>query len=125
MALSEDQRRSFDARAAVVNRTHRIVRARASAIQERKRTVRNLVLPFVICSALLVLIANAIWSIGDDALAAEIEGSTVWHRIMEFGADAGNNISILLVWFLPISVLTAAIILYRRNRNHRDREERR
>jgi hypothetical protein len=125
MALSEDQRGSLNARAAVVNRTHRIVRERASAMRERKRTVRTLVIPFLICSTLLVLIANAIWTMGDETLAAEIEGSSVWHRVMELGSDAGSTISILLVWFLPISILTAAIVLYRKNRTNTSGEERR
>jgi hypothetical protein len=124
MALSEDQRGgrpTFDARAAVVNRTHRIIRERATAMQARKRTVRDLVVPFLVCSALLLLIANAVWSIGDDNLV-EFEGS-LWKRIMAFGGDAGGSISILLVWFLPISVITAAIVMLRRNRNsNRDDE---
>ena len=128
MALSEDQHgngAALNARAAVVNRTHRIVRERATAIQARKRSVRDLILPFLICSTLLMLIANAVWTMGDDTLVEEIEGS-IWHRVMELGGDAGSNISILLVWFLPISVLTAAIVLFRRHRlNSSDREGRR
>lgn len=124
MALSEDQRpgrATFDARAAVVNRTHRIVRARAQAIQQRKRTVRDLIVPVAICSALLLFIATAVWSLGDEYLL-EIEGG-LWHRILELGADTGNTISIVLVWFLPISVISAAFVLLRRSRNsNRDDE---
>jgi hypothetical protein len=118
MALSEDQRPtrpSFDARSAVVNRTRRVVRERAAAVQARKRTVRDLIVPFLICSALLVMIANAAWSIAEDGLSEWESG--VWKRILELGGDTGNSISILLVWFLPLSVLTAAIILLRRSRS--------
>jgi hypothetical protein len=118
MALSEDQhpaRPTFNARAAVVNRTRRVVRERAAAMQARKRTVRDLILPFAICSLVSLLIASAVWSLGEENLAGWESG--VWKRLMDFGADAGNSISILLVWFLPLSVITAAIVLLRRNRN--------
>jgi hypothetical protein len=117
MALSEDHqvgRRSFDARSAVVKRTHRVVRERAAAMQARKRTVRDLVVPFAICSALLLLIATAVWTVADEGLAGWEGG--IWKRILQLGGDAGNSISLLLIWFLPISVITAAVVLIRRSR---------
>ena len=125
MALSDNQhgaRQAFNARASVVNRTHRIVRARAAAMQARKRRVRDLIVPFAICSTILLLIAVALWSLGDESLAG-LEGG-LGKRILEFGGDAGSSISILLVWFLPLSVITAAIIMLRRSRNQdRNNEE--
>jgi hypothetical protein len=128
MALSHDQRPSrptFDARASVVNRTRRVVRERAAAVQARKRTVRDLIVPFLICSALLLLIANAVWSVAEDGLAEWESG--IWKRVLELGSDTGNSVSILLVWFLPLSVITAAIILLRRTRGtgHDDEARRR
>lgn len=120
MALSEDQRRpSFDARAAVVNRTHRIIRERANAMQERKRTTRDLIVPFVVCSALLLFIAAAVLHIADES-ATDLSGG-LWKRILELGADAGNSVSILLLWFLPLSVIVAAVVLLRRTRRANDR----
>ncbi|AFL90176.1 hypothetical protein Terro_3968 [Terriglobus roseus DSM 18391] len=124
MALSDDQhvaRKGFDARASVVNRTHRIVRARAVAMQARKRTVRDLIVPFAICSTILLLIATAVWSLGDEGLAEFQDG--VGKRILELGGDAGNSISIVLVWFLPLSVITAAIVMLRRSRNQDRNDE--
>jgi hypothetical protein len=106
---------SANARAAIVNRTHRVVRERATAMQARKRTVRDLMVPVAICSALLLGIASAVWAVADEGLAGWEGG--MWKRVMELGSDAGNSISILLVWFLPVSVITAAIVLLRRNRN--------
>jgi hypothetical protein len=123
MALSDDQhanRPVFDARASVVNRTRRVVRARADAMQERKRTVRDLVVPFSICSTILLLIASAVWSLGDEGLA-EFQGG-VGKRILELGGDAGSSISIVLVWFLPLSVITAAVVLLRRRSHDRNDE---
>lgn len=104
-----------NARAAIVNRTHRVIRERATAMQARKRTVRDLMVPVGICSALLLVIATAVWAVADEGLAGWEDG--LWKRVMDLGGDAGNSVSILLVWFLPLSVVTAAIVLWRRSRN--------
>ncbi len=104
-----------NARAAVVNRTHRVIRERATAMQARKRTVRDLMVPVAICSALLLVIAAAVWAVADEGLAGWEGG--IWKRVMQFGEDAGSSVSILLIWFLPLTVITAAIVLLRRNRN--------
>lgn len=103
------------ARAALVNRTHRVVRERATAMQARKRRVRDLLLPFCICSAVLWMIAHAVWSTADQSLAG-IEGG-VEHLLAELGSDAGSSLTLLLVWFLPLSVLVAAVVLLRRSRS--------
>lgn len=104
----------LNARAAVVNRTHRIVRARALAIQSRKRTVRDLAVPFLICSTVLLFIGTAVWTLTDEGASGWEEG--LWRRVTEFGGDAGSTLSILLVWFLPLSVITAAAVMLRRTR---------
>ncbi len=106
---------SGDARSAIVNRTHRVVRERAVAMQARKRRVRDLLLPFCICSAVLWMIAHAVWSTADQRLAG-IEGG-VQRILSEVGSDAGGSLTMLVVWFLPISVITAASILLRRSRS--------
>lgn len=109
-----------NARAAVVNRTHRVIRERATAMQARKRTVRDLMVPVAMCSALLLVIASAVWAVADESLAGWEDG--LWKRVMLLGGDAGSSISILLVWFLPLSVITAAIVLLRRNRTANTRD---
>lgn len=121
MALSEDQgssRPAFDARAAIVNRTHRVVRERAAAMQAQKQKTRNLLVPVLICSALLLFIASAVWSVVDDF--GGWEGGLL-RRVHDITTDAGGTVSILLVWFLPLSVITAAIVLLRRNRTSSSR----
>jgi hypothetical protein len=122
MALSEDRpSTSFQARAAIVNRTHRVVRERAAAMQARKRTSRDLIVPFAICSVVLILLVGALWSLVDEGGLTGWEN--LWKHVMEFGSDAGSSMSLILVWFLPLSVITAAIVLLRRNRSsHRDDE---
>ena len=116
-SISEQSRSNIvaaNARAAVVNRTHRVIRERATAMQARKRTVRDLMVPVAICSALLLAIASAVWTVADDGLTGWEDG--LWKRVMQLGGDAGSSVSILLVWFLPLSVITAAIVLWRRTR---------
>ncbi len=118
MALSEEQgsyRSASNARAAIVNRTHRVVRERATAMQAQKQKTRNLLVPVLICSALLLFLASAVWSEVDEVSGWE-GGLLRWMH--DITTDAGGTVSILLVWFLPISVITAAIVLLRRNRNH-------
>src|SRR4051812_21180414 len=52
----------FGVRGGVVNRTHRVVRQRAKVIKARRSHVRSLMLPLVVCSALLILSTVAVWS---------------------------------------------------------------
>lgn len=113
-ALQEDLYPAANARAAIVNRTHRVVRERALAMQQRKRTSQDLLVPCLICSAVLLLIATAVWTLAEENVSGWEE--SLWHRIAGLGADAGSSISILLVWFLPLSVVTAAIVMLRRTR---------
>lgn len=121
MAISEDPRTpGLDARAAVVNRTHRVIRQRATAMRERKRTTRDLIVPFVVCSALLLFIAAAVLHVADES-ASDL--ASIWKRVVDLGADAGSEVSLLLLWFLPLSVITAAVVLLRRNRRPSDRND--
>jgi len=121
MALSEDSRNSgFNAHAGVVNRTHRVIRERAMAMQQRKRSTRELVVPFIVCSALLLLIAFAVLTLADETFTG-LEGN-LWRHVLALGEDAGNSVSLLLMWFLPLSVITAAVVLLRRNRRNNDRQ---
>ncbi len=115
-SLSEDPRFSppvFDARAAIVNRTHRIVRERAVQMQQRKRRFRDLAIPFVICSVVMWMIAHAVLTVADDHLDGILDGLV--KLLQGDGADAGSAFR-LVVWFLPLSALTAAIVLLRRAR---------
>ena len=113
-ATGNDSVSGNNARAAVVNRTRRVIRERALAMQVRKRTVKDLVVPCLICSAILLLIGRAVLTVADEGLAGWEGG--LWKRVTEFGSDAGSSISILLIWFVPLSVVTAATVLLRRNR---------
>lgn len=105
---------SYNARAAVVNRTHRVVRARAAAMQASRRRGRDLILPLLICSALLLTVCYAVWAVVGQDLEQEAD------RLMTLGSDIGGQFYVLLLWFLPVSAITVAVAVLRRSQ-HSDR----
>lgn len=62
LAYSGQDGATMGARASVVNRTHRVVRERATVMQERRSHARSLMVPLAICSALLILLVVVVWS---------------------------------------------------------------
>jgi hypothetical protein len=105
---------STAARAGVVNRTHRVVRQRAQALQARRSRARGLLAPMIICSALLLLIAFAMWSglYQNPAIAEALETDVAALAAM----DASNHYMVALLWFVPACLAVLATALYRRTR---------
>ena len=99
------------ARASVVNRTHRVVRERAQSIEARRNRVRSLWVPLAVCSALLIILSTAVWSILDQYEATPTGVP-----------DASNQFLVLLLWFLPVSMALLALVLFRGARKRADRE---
>jgi heme/copper-type cytochrome/quinol oxidase subunit 2 len=106
------------ARAGVVNRTHRVVRQRAKAMRERRDHVRSLMVPLILCSAMLILVIVAVWS-GlyqyEAAEAAEAMQADV--AVL----DASNHFLVVLLWFVPVSMALLAAVWLRRARGSADR----
>jgi hypothetical protein len=102
---------SAPARASVVNRTHRVVRERAQSLAMRRSRVRSLWIPLAVCSALLIILSSAVWSILDQ-----------YEAIPTGVPDASNQFLVLLLWFLPVSMALLALVLFRRARKGTDRE---
>jgi hypothetical protein len=100
------------ARAAMVNRTHRVVRERAKTIQARKSKVRSLWVPTAICSALVVILSTGVWAILDEY---ELEPTGI--------PDASQQILVLLLWFLPLSAALLAMVWFHRSRAHAEEEQ--
>jgi hypothetical protein len=93
------------ARASVVNRTHRVVRERATTMAARRSRVRSLWIPLAVCSSLLLIICTAVWS----ALEA--------YDVTPGGVpDASNQFLVLCLWFLPVSIALLAVVLLQRAR---------
>ncbi len=101
---------SAAARATLVNRTHRVVRARALTIQDNRARMRGLLLPLLLCSALMVLLFVALWMLldGYDLVASDLPPSA-HHYLM-------------LLWFVPVSGVLVALAWVRRSRAQADGE---
>jgi hypothetical protein len=108
------------ARAAVVNRTHRVVRERARVLQEKRSRDRSLMIPLIICSSLLILSALAVWTGLYQYQAAE----TVEAVQSDVAAltDINNHYLVILLWFVPVSVALLVTFWVRRSRNNFDDE---
>ena len=99
------------ARSSMVNRTHRVVRERARALQENRKTMRGLLLPMLLCFLLMVTLVIALWMVLDqyDLVSAELPPSI-------------HHFFLLLLWFLPVSAGLVAMVWFRRSRNHPNAE---
>jgi hypothetical protein len=93
------------ARAVVVNRTHRVVRDQALAMRERRQRSRDLFAPLAICSVLLLVICYAIWGVLDG------------YDLTPNGVpDASDQLSLLLLWSLPVTALVLGLVWFKRGR---------
>ena len=103
------------ARSSRVNRTHRVVRERARAMQANRSRMRGLLLPLLLCSSLMILLFSACWMVLEqyELLSVESTPSTA----------SSHHLTLLLLWFLPVSVALGASVWFRRSRNQSDAEE--
>ena len=101
------------ARAVVVNRTHRIVREQANTMREQRKRSRSLLAPLIISSALLLLICYAVWAMmaGYDLTPTGVP-------------DASDQVLLLLLWSLPLTVLVLGLIWLGRSRGKQNGGER-
>jgi beta-lactamase regulating signal transducer with metallopeptidase domain len=98
-----------------------VVRQRAKAMQARRSHVRGLMAPMIICSALLLLIAFAVWSglyqnPANTANAADLVQTDVAGPAAAATPDANNRSVVALLWFVPACLAVPAMVLYRRRR---------
>ena len=91
------------ARAAVVNRTRRVVRERATGLRSNRSRMRTLSVPLCICGSLVVILCTGIWS-----LLSQYEASTTDMP------DASNQLVVMLLWFLPALLAILALVFFRR-----------
>lgn len=103
---------STAANSCMVNRTHRIIRARASVIKARRRRARSLWVPLVVSSAMLMLLLYAVWSLFDEY---EIHPTGI--------PDASNQLFLFVLWFLPITVGVLGAIWYKRGHQQQNPED--
>jgi len=118
LALSAQDVAAMGARACVVNRTHRVVRERATVMQERRSKARSLMIPLAICSALLILMVVIVWG-GLYLEAAEAVQADVSALAT---TDINNHMVVVLLWFVPLSIALLATVFIRRSRRNSNDE---
>ena len=119
LACSAQDGVTLGARACVVNRTHRVVRERATVMQARRSHARSLMVPLAICSVLLILIGLAIWTGMYQYQAAEAAQADVTALAT---TDSTNHFVVVLLWFVPVSLLLLGAVLFRRPRHNSNDE---
>jgi hypothetical protein len=94
---------STGASARLVNRVHRVVRDEALKMHTDREQKRSLLAPVAICSALLLVALYAAWTM------------LSWYRATPSGIpDAGDQLMLVLLWCLPMTVAALVFVLYRR-----------
>jgi hypothetical protein len=102
---------NISARSSRVNRTHRVVRERAQAIAARRDRERSLWVPMAVCSALVLIICTAVWSVLDQ------------YEVSPTGVpDSSDQFLVLLLWFFPVSMALLTMVWFRRTRKRTGRE---
>ncbi|HZL27244.1 MAG TPA: hypothetical protein VFC39_12020 [Acidobacteriaceae bacterium] len=94
-----------NARAAVVNRTHRVIREQALDMRARQERKRSLWVPLAIFSVLLPVICYAFW--------AMLDGYDLTPNGIP---DASDQLVVMMMWFIPVTALVLGTVWLRRSR---------
>ena len=108
------------AHSGVVNRTHRVIRERARAMQQKRTRERSLMVPLIICSALLILSILAVWTGLYQYQAVEEAAEAVQADVTALATTDNNQLLVILLWFVPVSVAVLTTVWVRRSRNADD-----
>lgn len=104
-------RMNTNARAEIVNRTHRVVRERAVSMAAQRTRARSLWVPVAICSSLLVMLCYAVWNV------------LAQYDLTPTGMpDSSDQLPLLAMWFLPVCAAAIGMVWFRRNKNASDNE---
>jgi hypothetical protein len=96
-----------NARASIVNRTHRVVREQALEMREKRDRTRSLWVPIGIFSILLPIICYAVWCVMDG------------YDLTPNGIpDASDQLLLLMLWSLPITVVLLGMAWFKRGRRN-------
>jgi hypothetical protein len=109
--LMKGTRLHGNARAQVVNRTHRVVREQALSMREDQSRKRSLWVPVIICSSMLLVICYAVWGMlaGYDITPTSIP-------------DSSDQMLILMLWSLPITAFVLVMVWLQRGRGRANNE---
>lgn len=100
--------------APLVNRTHRVVRHRATTMRARRSYVRSLLLPMALCSVALTLATFAVWSgMYQSTDAAE----AIQDVASRASTDTTNHLLVTMLWFVPLTLILLVAIWMRHVRS--------
>jgi len=91
------------ASAAMVNRTHRVVRERARNLQERRTKIRSLWIPLTVSASMLAVLVVAIWTAFEE------------YEVSPAGLPDASETLVLMAWSLPITAMVLAVVWFRRS----------
>jgi hypothetical protein len=103
---------SANARASIVNRTHRVIRAEALTMREQKTKSRSLWVPLVLFSSLMLVICYAIWAMLDS-----------YDLVPNGVPDATDQMILFLLWSLPVTALIVGLVWFKRGRGRAGNSE--
>ncbi|HWB33269.1 MAG TPA: hypothetical protein VG714_08865 [Acidobacteriaceae bacterium] len=100
--------------AALVNRTHRVVRHRASVMQAQRSYMRSLLLPMGLCSILLTLAVFAIWS----GMYQSTDAAEAIQDVASLASsDTNNHLVVAMLWFVPLTLIVLVAVWVRHIRS--------
>lgn len=113
----QDRSYSYGARAEIVNRTHRIVRQRAIAMQAQRSFSKGLWAPLALCSVLLLALCYDVCCMLSNV---EISDPIIEPSLMNMAP--GSIMSLVWMWFLPVSFVACGAIWFLHARNESGRK---
>jgi cytochrome bd-type quinol oxidase subunit 2 len=90
-------------------------------MQARRSHARSLMVPLIICSALLILLVVVVWS-GLYSEAAEAAEAVQADVSALAATDMNNHIAVILLWFVPVTIALLAAVWVRRSRHNSNDE---
>jgi hypothetical protein len=100
--------------AALVNRTHRVVRHRATAMQARRSYMRSLMVPLALCSVLLALVTFAVWS----GMYQSTDAAEAFQDVASLASfDTNNHLMVAMLWFVPLTLILLVAVWVRHVRS--------
>jgi hypothetical protein len=127
-SASEDQLNTLDTRllsqvgasSKLVNRTHRVVRERAQVLKARRSRLRSVMVPLVLCSALLILTVAAVWTgLYQYQYAADAyQGAAdALQDVSSTIAAADDEFMVILFWFVPVTMAVLGTVWVTRSQS--------
>jgi hypothetical protein len=108
-ALSGNVHRRAMASAAIVNRTHRVVRQRAKTIQDRRMMMRSLWIPLTVCAGLFGAVLFAVWNVLEQ-----------YEISVDALPDLSQQMMVLMMWCLPLSLIVLTVVWLSRSGSKTD-----